>query len=445
MFGLTRAMTPSRWPNSLRSLIVLGAVTVAAVGCAAIEPVPAPPRSSFDRTVIAKGAQLAAIGNCMLCHTVPGGKAFAGGRPIPTPFGTIFATNITPDPETGIGNWSESAFRRAMREGLDRSGRHLYPAFPYDHYTKVTDDDIDAIYAFVMTREPVSARAPPNALPFPLNVRPILAGWNALFLREGPLQPDPTRNAAWNRGAYLVEGLGHCGSCHTPRNGFGAEQRGQALAGGDAEGWYAPALNAQSEAPVPWTQDHLVTYLARGAEGSHGVAAGPMAPVAHDLSQVPTAELEAMATYLASQQGTPGAEQREQAAALLARAQEGEGSIRPAAPSGSVSESGAEVYRGACGTCHRDGWRKPSPDMVPLAFSTTLHTPDPRNLLHVILQGIHLPEGEAGPLMPGFAGALTNAQIATLVAYLRSNFTARPAWTGIEKAMTDITAGRDSS
>lgn len=441
-----RAINASRWLNGLRSLLLIGTVSIAMAGCAAaIDTVSAPSRSSFDRAEIVKGSELATIGNCMLCHTAPGGTAFAGGRAIATPFGTIFATNITPDAETGIGHWSEYAFRRAMHEGIDRSGNHLFPAFPYDHFTKVADDDVAAIYAFLMTREPVRANAPPNTVPVP---RPLLAAWNALYLHRGPFQPDPLRSAVWNRGAYLVEGLGHCGSCHTPRNSLGAEQRGQELAGGDAEGWYSPALNAQSEAPIPWTQDSLVAYLGNGADESHGVAAGPMAPIAHGLSQVPAADLQAIATYLASLQSDPGPERRQQADALLARAAEAAanaGSNGSTTTAASTSDNGADIYRGACGTCHANGWRKPSAGMIPLAFSTALHTPDPRNLLHIILEGIHPTEGEAGPLMPDFAGALTNDQIGTLVAYLRSHFTTRPAWTDIDKRLTELRTSRESS
>jgi mono/diheme cytochrome c family protein len=229
---------------------------------------------------------------------------------------------------------------------------------------------------------------------------------------------------------------------------LGAEKRGQELAGGDEEGWYSPALNAQSEAPIPWSQDSLVAYLGNGADGSHGVAAGPMAPIAHGLSQVPAADLQAIATYLASLQSNPSPEPRQPAGALTAPASEAAanaGSNDPATSPASISESGADIYRGACGTCHANGWRKPSPGMIPLAFSTTLNTPDPRNLLHIILEGIHPTEGEAGPLMPAFAGALTNAQINTLVAYLRSHFTTQPAWTDIDKHLSGVRSSRETS
>ena len=435
-------MKTSQRLNNRCSLSLIGAVSIAIAGCAAsIDNGPVPSRSSFDRTQIEKGSELATIGNCVLCHTASGGKAFAGGRGIPTPFGTVFATNITPDPETGIGRWSESAFRRAMHDGIDQSGNHLFPAFPYDHFTKVTDQDVAAIYAFLMTREPVRSNAPPNTVPVP---RMLVAGWNALYLEKGPIQPDPSRSTAWNRGAYLVEGLGHCGSCHTPRNRLGAEVRGQELDGGVAEGWYSPALNAQSEAPIPWTLDGLVDYLGSGADAAHGVAAGPMAPIAHDLSQVPAPDRQAIATYLASLQDNAGPERRRQANALLAPAAEAGTNPGGNGPTAAAA-SGADVYRFACGTCHANGWRKPSPEMIPLAFSTTLHTPDPRNLLHIILEGIHPAEGEAGPLMPDFAGVLTNAQIGALVAYLRSHFTTRPAWTDIDQRLVEVRTGRENS
>ncbi len=192
-----------------------------------------------------------------------GRKNFAGGLPVPTPFGTVFSSNITPDPETGIGRWPEAAFRRAMRSGVDREGRHLYPTFPYDHFTNVSDDDDRALYAFLMTREPVRAPARSNQLSFPFDHRVVIAGWKLLFLRAGAYKPDTTKSAEWNRGAYLVEGLAHCGACHTPRNALGAEQTTASFAGGDVDNWKAYAINAQSPAPVPWDADALYRLSAR--------------------------------------------------------------------------------------------------------------------------------------------------------------------------------------
>ena len=237
--------------NRSKKIYFFVAVPIAALAAAVvwayrhpeIAPVQSPVAESFSRDLIYHGESLAGIGACEVCHTSPGGAPFAGGLALPTPFGVVYSTNITPDAQSGIGSWPEEAFRRAMRQGIDRRGRHLYPAFPYDHFTKATDEDIRAIYAFIMTREPVDFRAPENELRFPFNVRALLAGWNLLFLDSGEYEPDPGQNEEWNRGAYLAEGLGHCGACHSPRNIFGAVSRDAASDGGEAEHWHAPALN----------------------------------------------------------------------------------------------------------------------------------------------------------------------------------------------------------
>jgi mono/diheme cytochrome c family protein len=266
----------------------------------AIAPISASERPSVDEQTYRRGAELAAIGDCNVCHVGDSGKAYAGGRAIPTPFGTIFATNITPDMETGIGGWSEAAFQRAMHEGVDRQGRQLYPAFPYDHFTKTTNDDIHALYAFLMSQPAVRNAIPANELAFPLNFRPTIAGWKILFFRDAPLQKDDSKSEEWNRGRYLVEGLGHCGSCHTPRNILGAEKQSSAYAGGVAEGWDAPPLNTNSYAPQRWTADQLAEYLSTGWHRLHGAAAGPMADVTDNLAKASTQDVRAMAGYIAS-------------------------------------------------------------------------------------------------------------------------------------------------
>ena len=229
----------------------------------------APQPNSFSDDQVKRGAQLAALGDCTTCHTTANGRPYAGGLPVPTPFGTIYATNITPDRETGIGSWPEEAFRRALREGVGRKGTHYYPAFPYDHFTLASDDDIAAIYAFLMTREPVKQANKAPDLMFPLNSRLFAAGWQLFFLHKGPYQPDAAKDAEWNRGAYLASSIGHCGACHTPRNALGAEQRGNRFGGGVAENWVGPALNASSPAPVPWTADQLYAYLRNGFADRH--------------------------------------------------------------------------------------------------------------------------------------------------------------------------------
>src|SRR4051812_47258077 len=313
---------------SRRTLVTVIAIIVLAAGVAAfaviwqpaIAAIDPPALQSFDAALVKRGRALAATGNCSDCHTLRGGKAFAGGLPVPTPFGTIYSSNITPDPDTGIGRWPEEAFRRAMRSGVDRDGRHLYPTFPYDHFTNVTDEDDKALYAFLMTRQPVSAPARANQLSFPYDQRPMIAGWKLLFLRHGNWQPDSTKSAEWNRGGYLVEGLAHCGSCHTPRNGLGAEQGGKSFAGGDVENWHAYAINEQSPAPVPWTVDALAIYLRSGVHPDHGVARGPMAEVVSNLSSVPESDVHAIATYMGSVFGAPSPDRQRRGEQVLASA-----------------------------------------------------------------------------------------------------------------------------
>jgi mono/diheme cytochrome c family protein len=264
----------------------------------AIAEVAVPPRAAFAAADIEHGAALARIGNCTSCHTAAGGKPFAGGVPIATQFGTLHGTNITPDPATGIGRWSEAAFARAMRQGVARDGSHLYPAFPYDHFSSITDADLRALYAFLMTRMPVTGEAPPNRLIPPLGFRPLLAGWKLLFFRPASFTPDPRHDVVWNRGAYLGEGVAHCGGCHSPRGALGDEKRDQAYAGGWAEGWYAPPLNATSPAVRAWTAERLYTYLRTGLSATHAAAAGPMGEVAQNLAQVPESDVRAIATYM---------------------------------------------------------------------------------------------------------------------------------------------------
>ncbi|MDP1881918.1 MAG: c-type cytochrome, partial [Bradyrhizobium sp.] len=276
------------------------------------------------------------------------GVVNAGGRGIETPFGTIYATNITPDVETGIGAWSYPAFERAMREGIHRDGRHLYPAFPYTHFARTSDADLQALYAYLMAQPAVRAETPETRLAFPFNLRPLMAGWNALFHQPRAFRPDAGKSATWNRGAYLVEGLGHCGACHSPRNALGAEKAGAYLAGGFAEGWEAPPLTSLSQAPIPWSEDELFAYLRTGESRLHGVAAGPMAPVVKELAALPDQDIRAMAVYLASFNEAPIGQPAQAArAAQLEKA--------TLARVASASPLGARLYEGACAVCHAVG------------------------------------------------------------------------------------------
>jgi mono/diheme cytochrome c family protein len=415
----------------IAGILMAGAIAAFALAwrpaIAAIEP-PAP--LSFDAALVKRGRDLAAIGNCNDCHTARGGKAFAGGLPVPTPFGTIYSSNITPDAETGIGRWSEAAFRRAMRSGVDRDGQHLYPTFPYDHFTNVSDADDQALYAYLMTRQPVHAPARENQLSFPLDQRVVIAGWKLLFLRHGTYQPDNTQSAEWNRGAYLVEGLAHCGACHTPRNALGAERASAQFAGGDVDNWHAYAINGQSPSPVPWDADALFAYLRHGWHPDHGVARGPMAQVVSNLSEVPQSDIRAIAVYMAGVFGAPTPDRKRRGEAVLAHIKS------PAVQASQTDAAGASIYAAACATCHETG--RPLPyGGVNLGLSTAISSPDPRNAANIVLSGLRPVEGERSPIMPGFASSMNDGQISALLNYLRARFSNQPAWTGVEKTVED--------
>jgi mono/diheme cytochrome c family protein len=416
-------------------VVLLGAVGVIFMSRHPALPAIAPPSAAgFDRVLIAKGAELALIGNCNVCHSKQDGAPYAGGRPLKTPFGTIYATNITPDSDTGIGSWSEAAFLRAMREGVRRDGAHLYPAFPYDHFTKASVGDLRAIYAFLMTREPVRAQTPNNELPFPWSERALIAGWKLLYFKAGELKPDPALSAELNRGAYLVEGLAHCGACHTPRNPLGAEANDRYLGGGEIDGWHAPALNGASPAPVPWTSEQLFSYLRTGFVPAHGVAAGPMQPVANNLGTVAEQDVKAIAAYIGAMLGPATANRRQAAGAPTAQA-------TPRASVGDTkSEGGADgavIYAGACALCHEPTGQAFSAHGIALTASKVVAMPDARNLSRVILEGIDPPNASPAALMPGFGAALTDSQIAALMAYLRRSFSDQPAWSGLENTVRE--------
>ena len=423
-------MTGRRLWYGLAGLAVLCCVGAAALAWRpAIAPI-APP-SGFDPAIVVKGAQLAAIGDCAVCHAAPDGQAYAGGAPLATPFGQVYASNITPDPDSGIGAWSLAAFRRAMQQGVDRTGGFLYPAFPYNHYTHVTDADVAAIYAFLMTRQPVRAQAPDTHLPFPLDIRPLMAGWNLLFLDRGPLAPDPGKDADWNRGRYLVEGLGHCQACHSPHDALGAEEAGHAYAGGLADGWEGPGLTAASSpAAIPWTADAVYRFLRHGLDAQHAAAAGPMGQVSHDLSAVPEADVRAMSVYIASMTGAPDPAREQRVAARAAAAQ--------TPPAALANTEGAVIFAGACAGCHGAGAPMMLGGRPSLALGSSVTAPTPRNATQTILYGLQPQPGERGPWMPGFASTLSDAQIAAVLRYLRARFADRPAWTGLDAAVHDI-------
>jgi mono/diheme cytochrome c family protein len=391
-------------------------------------------RTVSDPAPIAKGAALAAIGNCATCHTAEGGKTLAGGRALDTPFGTVYSTNLTPDPDTGIGRWSAQDFRRAMHEGIGRDGRELYPVFPYDHYARVADEDIDVIFAYLVSRDPLRVEIPENRMLVP---RPFVAFWKSLYFKPGVLPSDAAHDAQWNRGRYLAEGLGHCGACHTPRNALGAEEPQRAFAGGRVDGWSAPPLNAQSPAPHAWTVENLTTYLRTGFDAQHGVAAGAMAPVAQNLGAVPEADVRAIAVYIASQMR--GA--RPAAPAATSSKSETEQVAEDAVPdsfgAAASGADGAAIYKSACAGCHERARRG-----IPLSLSTSITDTTSANLVRITLEGIAPLEGRGGGIMPGFAGALTDRQMAALAEYLRKEIGHAPPWSDLER---EIAKARDEA
>lgn len=417
------------------SLLALGGAAILAALIAtallmwkpAIAPISPPAAASFDTQTKLAGARIVALGDCIVCHTAKGGQPFAGGLPLATPFGTIYATNITPDVETGIGNWSLAAFTRAVRYGVARDGHLLYPAFPYIHFTRMSDRDISAAYAYLMTREPVNSTTPANDLIFPLNFRPLLAFWNVLFLHPGERAADVSQDASWNHGKRLVDGLGHCASCHSPLNAIGGEKSGRAFDGGIVDGWQAPALNALGSAPKPWTREQLVMYLRSGRAGEHGAAAGPMLPVTRDLATVPEEDVQAMAAYILSMQKPQSA---------IASASAGAAARDDTSP---AAQRGALLFRASCAQCHGPSAPMQSIGERPtLALSTALNAATPRNAVQTILSGNGWHGEDSMNYMPAFSGIYDDQQIADLASYIRATYSQRGPWQEVEATVAKV-------
>ncbi|WP_322081531.1 c-type cytochrome [Burkholderia sp. BCC1972] len=387
----------------------------------------------WSAATLERGRQVALAGDCAVCHTAPGGATNAGGLALDTPFGTIYTTNLTPDPETGIGTWSYPAFARAMREGISRDGTHLYPAFPYTAFAKLSEPDLLALYAYLMSQPPVKHVPPKTKLPFPLDQRRLVAGWNWLYHDARPFAPDPARSATWNRGKYLVDGAGHCGACHTPRNALGAEKGGLAyLSGGEAEGWVAPPLVASPASPVPWTEGALFDYLRTGFSAQHGVAAGPMAPVVAGLAALPESDVRAIAHYLASLSPPVDAAVAADAATRQARGAETVATLG--------LENGRRAFDTACAVCHAESGGVGHFGVRPLmGLNTSVSQSTPDNLLRVLHHGIDQPATDQLGYMPGFGAAFDDRQMAELAAYIRARYApGQPAWRNLAEASARI-------
>jgi mono/diheme cytochrome c family protein len=370
-----------------------------------------PPRSATSiGSDIERGRYLTTAGDCIACHTAIGGTAFAGGRPIQTPFGTVYSTNLTPDALTGLGSWSRDDFWRALHNGRSRDGRLLYPAFPYPNFTHVTPEDADAIFAYLRSLRPVARANTPNELRFPYNTQIAIAIWRALFFRPGVFEPDRNRNAEWNRGAYLVRGLGHCDACHATRNIFGAVSHNLDLGGGliPMQNWYAPPLVSVTGAGVSsWDQAHIETLLKTGSS-PRASAMGPMAEVVFRSTQYLSADdARAIAVYLRSFAQSP---------------------VEPRAspkPDADVLARGAIVYENRCAECHGSNGEGALPAYPPLTRNPSVTEPLPANGIKAVLNGGYAPVTAANPRpfgMPPFVKLLTADEIAAVLTYVRASW-----------------------
>ena len=369
---------------------------------------------------VARGRLLTDAADCGSCHTADPAKPFAGGKRIDTPFGGIFSPNLTPDRDTGLGRWSDDDFVRALRHGVAPDGSRYYPAFPYPHFTKLIKPDVLAIRAYLETLPPITNTPPPPQLRWPLNYRVLMRAWNVAFFRPGIFEPDQNKSAEWNRGGYLVEAAGHCGGCHTPKNFFGAEKRGQKYAGSPVAGWFAPRLDGASRSGLKsWSAEDIVEYLQSGRNGrSH--ADGPMAEVVlNSTSRMSDADLRAIAIYLKDL--PPGAP---------------EPAVAPPAPA-QVAE-GAKLYKAACIACHEaDGSGAPR-IYPPLPGNANLQSADPASTLRIILDGAETMTTPRAPntgSMPAYANKMSDQQIADVTNYIRNSWgNAAPAVTAAQVA-----------
>ena len=383
--------------------------------------------SQADQALVDRGAYLARAGDCEACHTAARGKPYAGGDAINSPFGAIYPPNITPSEANGIGAWSDDDFYRAMHEGVGKHGQYLYPAFPYQWFTKITRDDVLAIKAYLDTVPPVDVASKPTRLMFPFDVRTGLGVWNEAYFKPGEFKPDPSKSQRWNRGAYLVEGLGHCGDCHTPKNLAMAPENSKALSGGQIDDWYAPNITSDPTRGIgKWTDDELFKYLKDGAARGQGVVVGPMAQVVHDsLAKLTDDDIHAIVAYL---EATPPI--ADYKAVALSQ------------PDGAHAV-GATVYLGHCASCHQQNGEG-RPGVVPaLAGNGLVTAKGPENVIRVILQG-RLATANFAP-MPAVGSEMTDEEIAEVADYVRNAWSNAAPWITKSDLVADIRAKTKST
>ena len=365
-----------------------------------------------DPTLVNQGAYLARAGDCQACHTAPGGRPYGGGAPINSPFGKIYPPNITPDKVAGIGSWSDDDFYRALHEGVGKHGEYLYPAFPYQWFTKMTRQDVLAIKAYLDTVPPVNVASKTTRLMFPFDVRSGLGLWNQAYFKPGEFKTDPEKSAQWNRGAYLVGGPGHCGDCHTPKNTAMAPVAAKAFSGGKVDDWYAPNITSDPARGLgKWSEDDFVKYFKTGAAPDKGVVVGPMAQVVSEsLAYLSDDDLRAIATYLEAL--PPMADYK---------------ADRPSEMSGPHAP-GETIYLDNCASCHQlNGEGRPG-SIPALAGNSVVTAKGPENVIRVILEG-RLATGTYAP-MPALGGALSDQEIADVTDYVRT------AWSNAAPVIT---------
>jgi mono/diheme cytochrome c family protein len=387
----------------------------------ALSPLPAYPSSAItpsgflatriddstpNAAQLRRGQNLVAAGDCMSCHLREGGEPFAGGLGLNTPFGAIYTSNITPDRETGIGAWTSDQFYRAMHDGKGVHDENLYPAFPYPWFRRASREDVDAIFAYLMTVPPVNYTPPKNNLPFPFNIRSSVGAWNLLFLDTHDFQTDPGQSAEWNRGAYLVKGLGHCGGCHTPKNSFGADKSKQEFHGGKLDNWVAPDLTGNQRIGLgAWSVEDIAEYLGTG-RNARAAAGGAMADViTYSTSLMTDADRRAIAVYIKSQPPSP--------------------TITASATDPDAMHRGGEIYSDACASCHLENGVGQPRVFPPLGDDAMLQQSDPTGLEHLILAGTHIGISASRPSplsMPSFAWKLTDQEIADVSTFIRNSW-----------------------
>ncbi len=389
---------------------------------ASLEAVSASPSLPKGRALVERGRYLVTAGDCAVCHTDKDGQPFAGGRAFVLPFGTIYSSNITPDTAAGIGLWSDAEFVRALRHGVRDDGRDLYPAFPYTSYSKLSTDDMLAIRAYLNTLPPVAQSVRPNQLMFPFDQRWLMRGWKLLFLRAGTMTPDASRSAEWNRGAWLVEALGHCGECPPPRNLLYGLDNGRKLGGEVVQGWRAYNITPDAKTGIGgWSAADIAAYLSTGHRLGRGVANGPMGEaVEASLSKLPASDLAAIATYLKSLPPVDSGNARavDPNPTTLA-------SATPWSPGEPSGDLGRRIFEGACAGCHAfDGGGRQTPWAM-LKATRAANDPDGTNLVQVVLRGSRIRTPEGSVFMPAFGHAYTDGEVAAVANYVIGHFGGR--------------------